>query len=171
MLTLNRTQPTPRKWRYNQYRHHRLLEWIPWGYIPDFPRRRSRKSLVISFNRSTPTHIHTQDQQGRELVHFTNLALEAGIKACGPGLPFKGIGEAIHNLLKPHPYSISSQFSGHGIGKVFHSKPHILHHRTLLDVLYLNLELMCDTVNSEPGKMQAGHCFTIEVRMRSLYTL
>ncbi|KIK00556.1 hypothetical protein K443DRAFT_100179 [Laccaria amethystina LaAM-08-1] len=85
------------------------------------------------------------DQQGRELVHFTNLALEAGIKACGPGLPIKGIGEAIHNLLKPHPYSISSQFGGHGIGKVFHSEPHILHH-----------------LNNEPGKMEPGHCFTIE---------
>ena len=49
---LNRTQPTPRKWRYNQYRYHRLHKWIPQGYIPDFPRRRSRKPLAISFNRS-----------------------------------------------------------------------------------------------------------------------
>lgn len=68
-----------------------------------------------------------QDQQGRELVCLTNQALRAGIDACGPGRPFKGIGQAIHNVLGEN-YSVSSQFTGHGIGTFFHTRPWILHH-------------------------------------------
>ncbi|KAF8076900.1 methionyl aminopeptidase [Lyophyllum atratum] len=85
------------------------------------------------------------DEQGRELVRVTNEALQAGIKACGPGRPYKGIGKAIHELTRHTDYSISSQFTGHGIGTVFHRPPWILHH-----------------LNDEPGIMMPGDCFTIE---------
>ncbi|XP_006456910.1 hypothetical protein AGABI2DRAFT_154369 [Agaricus bisporus var. bisporus H97] len=84
------------------------------------------------------------DEQGRKLVDVTNQALRAGINACAPGRPFKGIGHAIENILGER-YSVSSQFTGHGIGKFFHTRPWILHHR-----------------NDEPGVMEPGHCFTIE---------
>ncbi|KAL0950307.1 hypothetical protein HGRIS_010282 [Hohenbuehelia grisea] len=85
------------------------------------------------------------DEQGQELVHMTNRALDAGIKACGPGRPFKGIGEAIYWLIKDTDFCVSPQFSGHGIGAVFHQPPWIYHDR-----------------NDEPGVMLPGHCFTIE---------
>lgn len=85
------------------------------------------------------------DEPGRNLVSTTNEAIDAGIAACGPGRPFKGIGSAIYNLAKSRGYSVSSQFTGHGIGEVFHRPPWILHHR-----------------NDEPGTMLPGHCFTIE---------
>jgi methionine aminopeptidase len=71
-----------------------------------------------------------QDQPGRELVDVTNYALRAGINACGPGRSFKGIGQAIHNVLGEN-YSVSSQFIGHGIGTFFHTRPWILHHSEL----------------------------------------
>ncbi len=35
------------------------------------------------------------DNEGRELVEVTKEALERGIKVCGPGMPFDGIGRAI----------------------------------------------------------------------------
>jgi len=92
------------------------------------------------------------DNQGRDLVKTTVEALESGIQACGPGRPFKGIGRAIHDLVHRRDYSISSQFSGHGIGKVFHRPPWILHH-----------------ANDEPGVMLPGHCFTIEVRSHVIF--
>ncbi|KAF8806238.1 methionyl aminopeptidase [Phlegmacium glaucopus] len=85
------------------------------------------------------------DEAGRELVQITNQALEQAIGACGPGKHFRDIGKTIHNLLRDTNYSVSSQFTGHGIGTVFHSKPWILHH-----------------LNDEPGTMEPGHCFTIE---------
>ncbi|KAF5333551.1 hypothetical protein D9611_002830 [Ephemerocybe angulata] len=85
------------------------------------------------------------DEQGKELISITNEALKAGISACGPGKPFKGIGRAIHELLKGKPFCVSPHFTGHGIGPVFHSAPWIIH-----------------SLNEEPGLMQPGHCFTIE---------
>ncbi|KLO14520.1 methionyl aminopeptidase [Schizopora paradoxa] len=85
------------------------------------------------------------DIEGRKLVTATEIALQAGIKACKPGAHFKFIGAAIQAVADLHGYSVSTQFSGHGIGSVFHRSPWILHHR-----------------NDEPGTMLPGHCFTIE---------
>ncbi|TEB23750.1 methionyl aminopeptidase [Coprinellus micaceus] len=85
------------------------------------------------------------DDSGKHLIAVTNDALWAGIRACGPGKPFKGIGRAIYDSLKNKPFCVSSQFTGHGIGPVFHSQPWIVH-----------------TANEEPGIMQPGHIFTIE---------
>ncbi|KAF9474342.1 methionyl aminopeptidase [Pholiota conissans] len=85
------------------------------------------------------------DDAGKELVDITNEALERAIAVCGPGKSFKGIGKAIHDLIRNRDYSVSSQFTGHGINSVFHCVPWILHH-----------------LNDEPGIMEPGHCFTIE---------
>jgi len=38
------------------------------------------------------------DNQGVELVEATREALAIGIKACGPGMPLKGIGRAISSV-------------------------------------------------------------------------
>lgn len=75
--------------------------------------------------------IFRKDESGRELVQITNQALEQAIAACGPGKHFRDIGKVIHNLLRDINYSVSPQFTGHGIGTVFHSKPWIFHHRML----------------------------------------
>jgi methionyl aminopeptidase len=75
-------------------------------------------------------HVTTvKDDAGRDLVTATNDAVEAGIAVCGPGQPFKFIGKAIQDLADQRGYSVSSQFTGHGIGEVFHRSPWILHHR------------------------------------------
>ncbi|PPQ66178.1 hypothetical protein CVT24_000155 [Panaeolus cyanescens] len=86
------------------------------------------------------------DNPGKELVEITNMALQKAISICEPGRPFKEIARAIQDLIGDKNYSVSPQFTGHGIGKVFHSPPWILHHP-----------------NDEPGVMQLGHSFTIEV--------
>ncbi|KAK2459938.1 hypothetical protein APHAL10511_008023 [Amanita phalloides] len=91
------------------------------------------------------------DLKGRSLVAKTALALHAGILACGPGRPYKAIGRAIHDVVRKsrmtanEKFSISPQFSGHGIGTDFHTPPWIVH-----------------DVNDEPGVMVPGDCFTIE---------
>lgn len=69
------------------------------------------------------------DASGRELIDVTNEALERAIAVCGPGRPFKAIGRAIHDWIANKNYSISEQFTGHGINRVFHCAPWILHHR------------------------------------------
>ncbi|KAF7432649.1 hypothetical protein PC9H_004591 [Pleurotus ostreatus] len=85
------------------------------------------------------------DAKGRELVDLTNKALHHGIAACGPGMRFRDIGQAIRESIKGFDVSISPQFTGHGIGSVFHHPPWIIH-----------------DINDEPGVMAPGHCFTIE---------
>jgi methionyl aminopeptidase len=70
-----------------------------------------------------------QDEAGRNLVNATSEALEAGIAVCGPGKPFKSIGNAIQDVADQRGFSVSNQFTGHGIGNVFHRSPWILHHR------------------------------------------
>ncbi|RSH87296.1 hypothetical protein EHS25_003205 [Saitozyma podzolica] len=92
------------------------------------------------------------DKLGRDLVEATREALELGIRACGPGKKFSGIGNAIEDFAKRHGFSVNSQFSGHGIGRNFHQKPWILHNRKLL----------CLPGLVEPEVMLPGHCFTIE---------
>jgi methionyl aminopeptidase len=74
---------------------------------------------------------HRQDKQGEDLVEVADEALAAGIQACGPGKPFKGIGRAIHELASARGLSVSPLFLGHGIGTVFHRAPRIYHTREL----------------------------------------
>jgi len=87
------------------------------------------------------------DEAGRKLVEVTNKALQLGIETCGPGRPFKEIGRAIHQYAckEAGDFCVSSTFTGHGIGTIFHRPPWIFHHK-----------------NDEPGLMLPGHCFTIE---------
>ena len=65
---------------------------------------------------------------------------------CEPGRPYKDIGGVIEDHVTKHGYKTVRNFCGHGIGKIFHTNPNILHYR-----------------NNEPnGVMQVGHTFTIE---------
>ncbi|KAI8360354.1 peptidase M24, structural domain-containing protein [Mortierella sp. GBAus27b] len=85
------------------------------------------------------------DQAGRDLVERTKEALDAAIAVCGPGVPLKRIGKTIQDIADGYHYTISEQFSGHGIGKEFHCLPLIYHHD-----------------NEEEGNMERGMIFTIE---------
>jgi methionyl aminopeptidase len=120
-------------------------------------------SFYDSIGSSCPSP--SQDDQGRELVKVTNEALLVGIQSCGPGRPFKGIGKAIHEFIRERGYSVSTQFTGHGIGTTFHKPPQILHDCELRSVLSSKKACLFifKAVNDEPGVMQPGDCFTIEV--------
>ena len=68
------------------------------------------------------------DQAGVALVERTKEALDQAIAICAPGVPLNNIGKTIQVLADQHGYSVSEQFSGHGIGKEFHCLPLIYHH-------------------------------------------
>ena len=63
----------------------------------------------------------------RELVRTSLDALNSAIAACGPGVPLSEIGRVIESVVKPHGFSISRDFVGHGIGKLMHDEPQIYH--------------------------------------------
>lgn len=56
-------------------------------------------------------------------------ALEAGVGVCGPGVPFRAIGDAVQRLADERGLRVVRGFCGHGVGRVFHSYPMIFHHR------------------------------------------
>lgn len=85
--------------------------------------------------------------QARELVQTCQDALNAAISICAPGVPLSEIGKTIESVVKPHGFSISRDFVGHGIGKVMHDDPQIFHF----------YDKMWDKVKMVPGLV-----FTIE---------
>jgi methionyl aminopeptidase len=58
-----------------------------------------------------------QDVHGLHLIDASRRSLDAGLSACGPGLPFKGIGAAISSVAKELGCSVSSVACGPGIGR------------------------------------------------------
>jgi methionyl aminopeptidase len=64
----------------------------------------------------------------QRLVQDTYRALWKGISAVRPGATTGDIGHAIQSFVEPRGYSVVRQFSGHGIGRIFHTAPAILHY-------------------------------------------
>jgi len=64
----------------------------------------------------------------RRLVEDTYRSLWLGIAAVRPGGTTGDIGHAIQSFIEPRGYAIVRQFSGHGIGRTFHTAPAILHY-------------------------------------------
>jgi methionyl aminopeptidase len=64
----------------------------------------------------------------RRLVEDTYRSLWKGISAVRPGNTTGDIGHAIQSFAEARGYSVVRQFSGHGIGRLFHTAPAILHY-------------------------------------------
>ncbi|CAL0318118.1 unnamed protein product [Lupinus luteus] len=81
----------------------------------------------------------------KNLIKVNEECLEKGIAACKDGATFRKIGKRISEHAEKYGYGVVERFVGHGVGKVFHSEPIILHHR-----------------NDKSGCMVEGQTFTIE---------
>ena len=62
------------------------------------------------------------------LVRVTQECLYRGIAAIRPGATLGDIGHAIQSHAEGHRFSVVREFCGHGIGKLFHDQPQILHY-------------------------------------------
>jgi methionyl aminopeptidase len=65
--------------------------------------------------------------QARRLIDTTYECMMRGIEAVAPGARLGDIGHAIQALAERQRYSVVRDFCGHGIGRVFHDSPSILH--------------------------------------------
>lgn len=65
--------------------------------------------------------------KARKLVNATYEALMLGIAEVKPGATTGDIGAAIQEFAEAQRYSIVRDFCGHGIGRVFHDTPNIMH--------------------------------------------
>ena len=84
--------------------------------------------------------------QARRLIQITYEAMWIGIHQVKPGARLGDIGHAIQRFAENSGYSVVREFCGHGIGRVFHEDPQVLHY-------------------GKPGTglvLEAGMTFTIE---------
>ena len=64
----------------------------------------------------------------RRLIEVTHEALMRGIAAVKPGNTFGDIGHAIQAYVEAERMSVVRDFCGHGLGRVFHAPPNVLHY-------------------------------------------
>ena len=65
--------------------------------------------------------------RAKRLVEVTYEALERGLAAVKPGATTGDIGHAIQSYVESMRCSVVRDFCGHGVGRVFHDAPNILH--------------------------------------------
>ena len=84
--------------------------------------------------------------EAKKLVDTTYEAMLAGIQAVKPDATLGDIGFAIQSVAQREGFSVVKDYCGHGIGKVYHELPSVLHY-------------------GKPGlglKLKTGMVFTIE---------
>jgi methionyl aminopeptidase len=64
----------------------------------------------------------------QRLIEVTHEALMRGIAAVQPGQTFGDIGFAIQSFVEANRMSVVRDFCGHGLGRVFHAPPNVLHY-------------------------------------------
>ncbi|KRW65497.1 methionine aminopeptidase [Pseudomonas sp. TTU2014-105ASC] len=66
--------------------------------------------------------------KARHLVETAYEAMWAGIRVVRPGATLGDVGHAIQKLAEGEGFSVVRDYCGHGIGKVYHDKPDVLHY-------------------------------------------
>ena len=66
--------------------------------------------------------------KAERLIQVTHDALMKGIEAARPGNHFGDIGHAIQTYVEGNGMSVVRDFCGHGLGRVFHAPPNVLHY-------------------------------------------
>ncbi|HLV04860.1 type I methionyl aminopeptidase [uncultured Georgenia sp.] len=87
------------------------------------------------------------DEESRLLVERTKKAMERGIRAVKPGREVNVIGRVIEAYAKRFDYGVVREFTGHGVGRAFHSGLIIPHY---------------DAAPEHDEVMEPGMVFTIE---------
>jgi methionyl aminopeptidase len=68
------------------------------------------------------------NRKAARLIDVTHDALMEGIAQVRPGNTFGDIGNAIQRFVEAERMSVVRDFCGHGLGRVFHAPPNVLHY-------------------------------------------
>jgi methionyl aminopeptidase len=110
--------------------------------------------------------------KARKLMDITYEALMRGIAVVRPGVTVGDIGHAIQSFVEPERYSVVRDFCGHGLGRVFHAPPSILHFGnpgegpTLREGMFFTIEPMINAGRYETKILSDG--WTAVTKDRSL---
>ena len=64
----------------------------------------------------------------KRLVNTTYDCMMAGIDQVKPGAPLRNVGKAIQEMAEKERFGVVRDFCGHGLGKVFHTAPSVVHY-------------------------------------------
>jgi methionyl aminopeptidase len=91
-------------------------------------------------------YVGTPSVLARRLCEATYEAMMRGIELVKPGATLGDIGSAIQQYAEKQKFSVVRDFCGHGIGKIFHTAPNVLHYGKA----------------GTGGRLEQGMFFTIE---------
>lgn len=89
------------------------------------------------------------------LVDVTYEAMMRGIEVVRPGATLGDVGHVIQTYVEKQGFSVVRDFCGHGLGKVFHSAPNVLHYgkpgqgMTLKEGMFFTIEPMVNAGRRE----------------------
>ncbi len=111
-------------------------------------------------------------RRAERLIDVTHEALMRGIEAVRPGASFGDIGHAIQTYVEAERCAVVRDFCGHGLGRVFHDAPNVLHYGrpgsgpTLRPGMFFTIEPMVNLGRPETKILSDG--WTAVTRDRSL---
>ena len=73
-------------------------------------------------------YVGTPSVMARRLVETTREAMFRGIRAVRPGATLGDVGHAIQEYAESQRFSVVREYCGHGIGRVYHEDPQVLHY-------------------------------------------
>ena len=110
--------------------------------------------------------------RARKLVDITYQSMMRGIETVKPGTTLGDIGHAIQSFAESHRFSVVRDFCGHGIGRIFHAPPSVVHYGTpgtglmLREGMFFTIEPMINAGRYDVKILQDG--WTAVTKDRSL---
>ena len=90
--------------------------------------------------------VGSEKPHAKKLINITQECMYEAIKIVKPGTRLGDIGYKIQSIAESNHYSVVRDYCGHGIGRVFHEDPQILHYG----------------IPNTGLTLKEGMCFTIE---------
>lgn len=109
----------------------------------------------------------------KRLTQVTYDAMMLGIEQVRPGATTGDIGHVIQRFVEEHGYSVVREYCGHGLGRVFHDAPNILHFgepgtgTVLKEGMFFTVEPMVN-IGKPDTKLDPRDGWTVTTRDRSL---
>jgi methionyl aminopeptidase len=110
--------------------------------------------------------------KGQRICDIAYESMVTGIEMVRPGIRLGDIGHAIQNFAEGKGCSVVREYCGHGIGKVFHEDPQVLHYgrpdtgEVLVPGLVFTIEPMINIGRRQTRLLPDG--WTVVTRDRSL---
>lgn len=73
-------------------------------------------------------HVGKPSVIGKRLSQIARESMWKGIEQVRPGATLGDIGHSIQSYVEAHRFSVVREYCGHGIGKIFHEDPQVLHY-------------------------------------------